>query len=349
MNAALRRGVVSGIFAGGFVLLGVATATAASADTGEPGLALAGSTDGSDGVGSGNQTVLDLDSPVRAVGNQVTALGDHNENTTTAEAPAAPSPRPAPAPDHTSGEDGAGSGNQSVVGVEAPVQAVGNQVAALGDHNENDADPAESPSAPAPGPASTPAHTSGEEGVGSGNQTTITACAPISVDGNQVTVVGDDNHGAAGSSPDACESASVGGSGETSGEDGVGSGNQSSVEVCVPVTISGNQVTGVGDDNHATSDDAASTCGGGEATSGHTSGEDGVGSGNQTGLDVCVPVTASGNQLTVVGDDNHAGSSGERSSCDDAGQDGVRRATPPARRDSAPATRRCSTRPSRSR
>ncbi|GAA1476344.1 hypothetical protein GCM10009623_07900 [Nocardioides aestuarii] len=265
MNAALRRGVVSGLFAGGFVLLGVATATSASADTGDQGLAVLGSTDGAGGIGSGNQTDLDLEAPVRAVGNQVTALGRHNQNhSTTAGAPAAPAPRPAAAPDDTSGEDG----------------------------------------------------------VLSGNQTTVSACAPVTADGNQVTLVGDGNQGSSGGSRDACESVTVGDAGATSGEDGVGSGNQTSIDICVPVTVSGNQVTGVGDDNRASSGGSGATCGAKERAPGETSGEDGLVSGNQTSLDVCVPVTATGNQLTVVGDDNQSSSSGSGSSCGEDAADG---------------------------
>ncbi len=80
MNAALRRGVVSGIFAGGIVILGVATATSASADTGDPGPAPAGSTNGSDGIGWVNQTVLAPVLPGAVAGNQLTLVGDGEDD-----------------------------------------------------------------------------------------------------------------------------------------------------------------------------------------------------------------------------------------------------------------------------
>ena len=110
------------------------------------------------------------------------------------------------------------------------------------------------------------------------------------------------------------ESASAAGN-HTNGQDGIGSGNQTGIGVQAPVNATGNQITVIGHDNHATnSGDAASAGGttpsGGTTGGDNTSGQDGIGSGNQTGAPVEAPVNASGNQVTVVGDGNTADSSG---------------------------------------
>jgi LPXTG-motif cell wall-anchored protein len=46
------------------------------------------------------------------------------------------------------------------------------------------------------------------------------------------------------------------------------------------------------------------------AADNHTSGQDGAGSGNQTGITVTAPVDASGNQVTVIGNGNTSSTSG---------------------------------------
>ena len=63
-----------------------------------------------------------------------------------------------------------------------------------------------------------------------------------------------------------------------------------------------NQVTVIGDGNTSeTADDETGTDGSGGDT---TDGEDGTGSGNQTAPGIVAPVDPSGNQVTVIGDDN---------------------------------------------
>ncbi|HEX6954717.1 MAG TPA: chaplin family protein [Agromyces sp.] len=101
---------------------------------------------------------------------------------------------------------------------------------------------------------------------------------------------------------------------DTTGEDGILSGTQLGISVELPVTISGNAVSVIGDSesSDATTEVAA---GGGEAASTEpvtvTSGEDGIGSGSQAVVDVSAPVTVSGNAVSVVGDSSSSGATTE--------------------------------------
>ncbi|MET0931830.1 MAG: chaplin family protein, partial [Aeromicrobium sp.] len=158
--------------------------------------------------------------------------------------------------------------------------------------------------------ADNPDTTSGDSGLVSGNQTGTQIAAPVRVAGNQVTVGGDGNS-STHSSPSGGGGGTAGGSDSggqsTSGNDGTASGNQTDAAVDAPVDAADNQVTVLGDGN----DNTGSGSGGGAAGSSRsggatTSGDDGTGSGNQTGADATAPVDASGNQVTVLGDDNTA-------------------------------------------
>jgi LPXTG-motif cell wall-anchored protein len=117
----------------------------------------------------------------------------------------------------------------------------------------------------------------------------------------------------------------------TTGEDGILSGNQTLIGVQVPVNASGNQVTVIGQDNTVTSTGGSSTGGtnGGDET---TSGEGGVGSGNQTPIGAQVPVDTSGNQVTVIGQGNTDTSTGGSTSGGTPGTPGTPGGTvsPPA-------------------
>jgi hypothetical protein len=96
----------------------------------------------------------------------------------------------------------------------------------------------------------------------------------------------------------------------TSGAGGIVSGNQTGADVQAPIDLSGNQVTVIGQDNKTTSTGGSTTASSAPSGSPTTSGEDGIGSGNQTRVVALVPVNASGNQVTVIGQDNKTTSTG---------------------------------------
>ncbi|MDR5692904.1 hypothetical protein, partial [Agromyces indicus] len=109
---------------------------------------------------------------------------------------------------------------------------------------------------------------------------------------------------------------------ETTGEDGIASGTQAGIAVELPVTIGGNAISVAGD---STSSDASTGASTGDAGSGGsqpvavTSGEDGVGSGSQAIVEVAVPVTVSGNAVSVAGDSSSSGANTETSSSGGSG------------------------------
>jgi LPXTG-motif cell wall-anchored protein len=210
-----------------------------------------GTTTGEDGAGSGNQTDVEVDAPVEVSGNQVTVVGDGNRSDGSTQTGRAASGSGAGGGDSTSGEDGAGSGNQTDVEVDAPVEVSGNQVTVVGDGNQS-AGSTQTGGAASGSGAGGGDSTSGEDGAGSGNQTNIEGVVPVEASGNQVTVVGDGNQSDGSTQTGGAASGSGAGGGDsTSGEDGVGSGNQTPVDVLVPVEASGNQVTVVGDGNQS--------------------------------------------------------------------------------------------------
>jgi LPXTG-motif cell wall-anchored protein len=188
------------------------------------------------------------------------------------------------------------------VDLRIPVNVSGNQITVIGQDNTTDASGSSSTGTPA-GASSGGATTTGESGILSGNQTGIGVQLPVNASGNQVTVIGQDN--VVDSTGSSTTGGSTGGSTgpTTSGEDGFGSGNQTGVGVTAPITATGNQVTVIGQDNTLTST-GTTTTGGSTGPGGTTTGEGGGGSGNQTPIDVQAPVDTSGNQVTVIGQDN---------------------------------------------
>ncbi|HET6167552.1 MAG TPA: chaplin family protein [Marmoricola sp.] len=211
---------------------------------------------------------------------------------------------------HTTGESGILSGNQTAVDAQAPINLSGNQVTVIGQHNHATSAGASSTGTGGGGSAPASPTTSGEHGIGSGNQTAVDAQAPINVSGNQVTVIGQDNDvksaGASATPGGGAPSSSP----TTSGAHGIASGNQTAIGVLAPIDVSGNQVTVIGQGNDVKSAGASATPGGGGAGTATTTGAGGLLSGNQTALGIALPINASGNQVTVIGQDNTNTSAG---------------------------------------
>jgi hypothetical protein len=215
----------------------------------------------------------------------------------------------------TTGESGILSGNQTGVDAQAPINASGNQVTVIGQDNKTTSTGGAATTSP---PSGSPT-TSGQNGIGSGNQTGVAAQVPVNASGNQVTVIGQRNqvHSTAGSASGAPAGTSTSPPAPTtSGRAGILSGNQTAIGLQVPVNVSGNQVTVIGQDNTVSSLGGSATgvpagTSSGSPTSGPvTSGQNGILSGNQTGVGVLAPIGATGNQITVIGQDNTLTSTG---------------------------------------
>ena len=76
MRTSVRRTLCATAIAGGFTVLGIAFAASSATAADSPG-----STSGANGLVSGNQTAGSTDAPASASGNQVTVVGDGNNNT----------------------------------------------------------------------------------------------------------------------------------------------------------------------------------------------------------------------------------------------------------------------------
>ncbi|PDP85724.1 peptidase [Glycomyces fuscus] len=213
----------------------VAPVTAAFADA---------TTDGSGGIGSGNQVVVPVDIEADLCGNSIAVLGISKATCTqVSEVLYEASGKGGAA---TDGSGGVASGNQIIVPVDAAIDACGN-AAAVGGISEAECvevvEVLEEESADAP-----TTRTDGSGGVASGNQIIVPVDAAINVCGNSVAILGGssakcttiiniiqaspENEG----SPEA----------STSGAGGIGSGNQVVVPVDAAVDICGNAVSVLG-------------------------------------------------------------------------------------------------------
>jgi LPXTG-motif cell wall-anchored protein len=320
MKASIRRALCAVGLTGGIVLVGVGLAEAASADTGSGPV-----TTGESGIVSGNQTGADVQAPVNASGNQITVIGQRNHTTSTGSSSTGTSTSSGGSTGGsptTSGQSGIGSGNQTAVRAQVPVNVSCNQVTVIGQDNASQCEG--SARTAGAGASSGSPTTSGQDGIGSGNQTGVGVLLPINVSCNQVTVIGQDNASQCAGSSSA--STAPEGSPTTTGQNGIVSGNQTGIGVLLPIDVSGNQVTVIGQDNDNTSTGGSSTgtegAGSGGSGAPTTSGESGIGSGNQTGVDAQAPIDASGNQITVIGQDNDNTSAGGSSTGTGTGSTG---------------------------
>ncbi|WP_017615322.1 chaplin [Nocardiopsis salina] len=208
-------------------------------------------TDGSGGVGSGNQINVPVDIEADLCGNSLAVLGiSEAECTKVSEALYESSGQ-----SETDGSGGVASGNQLVIPVDAALDACGNSAAVGGVSEADCVEVVEKLEEEVGGEASDTLSTDGSGGVGSGNQIDVPVDAAIDICGNSVAVLGgssakcntvinviqaSDDNSAEGEDGDSEGDTSTGGSG------GVASGNQVNVPVNAAVDICGNAVSVLG-------------------------------------------------------------------------------------------------------
>ncbi len=159
--------------------------------------------------------------------------------------------------------------------------------------------------------AANAADTSGDDAVASGTQIVTPVTAPVDVDQNAISVVGNSSTGGApDAAPQAAADSGPDGSSTTSGTDGVASGTQVPAEITAPVTVTGNAISVVGDSSAESSGGTSAPVDSSAGDTATTSGSGGVASGTQAPLSASAPVTASGNAITVLGDSSTWGSTG---------------------------------------
>ncbi|MFI7702856.1 chaplin family protein [Nonomuraea sp. NPDC049480] len=258
-------------------------------------------TSGDASVLGGNQHTAPISAPLNTCGNAVAIFGDAtagckggaNVFNTGAGAGG----------NRTSGAGSVLGGNQSVRPVSAPVNICGNAVAVFGrafsgckggssvDNGRKRAYQSRHVHA-----GSTGNDTDGRFGAGSGNQVVAPVSLPVNVCGNAT------GNASAGCDGGATVRNSGAGGNRTSGQAGVGSGNQAVAPIAAPVNVCGNATASLGHAFAGCKGGASVKNGGSRGGGNHTSGQAGVGSGNQAVAPIAAPVNVCGNAAAALGD-----------------------------------------------
>ncbi|MFJ6003274.1 hypothetical protein, partial [Arthrobacter sp. NPDC092385] len=229
MRTCVQRGLYGVLLAGGVVVLGAGTATAADLSTGSSGadtsLSAVITAPLQPGTTSGS---IIQEAAVALEGSLDLNLGAGNSGLL---------------------EGGIANGNLVVPEMVVPVNVSGNSVSLIGDSSST----GESVTTGTTGATTSgiaPAHT--DAGILNGNVIGPEAAVPVNVSGNSVSVIGDSSSTGDAGSTGSTVGGSTGGStgGTTDGgllNGGILDGNVVSPEVVVPVNVSGNSVSVIGD------------------------------------------------------------------------------------------------------
>jgi hypothetical protein len=163
------------------------TSTAAMTDA-SPAAGSNGTT-GEVGIASGNQVIPDIVAPIVASGNAISILGDSStEGTSTGTMPTEGTTNGTTA--GTTGEDGIAGGNQVMPDANLPITIGGNSISLIGDTSTEGTSTGTMPTEGTTN--GTTASTTGEDGIAGGNQVAPDVNAPVTVTGNDVSVIRDD-------------------------------------------------------------------------------------------------------------------------------------------------------------
>jgi len=278
---------------------------AASGGGGGRGGAGGNRTSGTSSVLGGTQAVAPITAPVNLCGNSAAAVGRAFSGCTggakAKEAGHKNGKRPQGAGGNdTDGRFGAGSGNQVIAPIAAPVNLCGNAVGNAAAACEGGATVARG----AGGQGAGGNTTSGRSGVLSGTQAVAPITAPANVCGNTVGLVGKAFAGCPGGAKVAGGAGGRGAGGNrTDGRHGVLSGTQAVAPITAPVNVCGNSAAVLGEGETA--------CKGGAKVAGdlhsgvggnRTSGRSGVLAGTQAVAPIVAPANVCGNSAAVLGD-----------------------------------------------
>jgi hypothetical protein len=182
----------------------------------------------------------------------------------------------------------------------------GNSVSLLGDSSSSDAMNTNSTDNGAAAGDQDAAATSGDDGILGGILAPIGAQAPVTVGGNAISVLGDSSAEGAATSSSTGGTAAQGDNASTSGEDGILGGLLAPIGASVPVTVSGDAISVVGDSS--TSDASTGVQSGQSDDNPTTSGDGGLLSGALLPIDLGLPITIGGDAISVIGDSTTTGS-----------------------------------------
>ncbi|GAB3518570.1 hypothetical protein GCM10027402_04080 [Arthrobacter monumenti] len=330
-----------------------------------------------DGIVSGNNTDATVTAPVNVDGNAISIVGDSTTGTATngdhkadghasgADADQEGANAAAADNDGLLGTDGIITDNNTDATVTAPVNVDGNAISIVGDSTTgtatngdhetdgeaNGADAKEGEADEADHEGTDASFGDGLLGIGdgivSGNNTDATVTAPVNVDGNAISIIGDSTTGTATNGDHETDGDANEADGAKEGEadesdhegtdasfgdgllgigDGIITGNNTDATVTAPVNVDGNAISIIGDSNtgtatngdHETDGDANEADGAkeGEADESDHEGTDasfgdgllGIGDGvlsdNDTSIDADLPVNIDGNSISIIGDSN---------------------------------------------
>jgi hypothetical protein len=311
MKTWARKTLSIGVLAAGALLLAPA---AAQADDSQTAVA-------NRGILSGNNSVISVMIPVNAAGNGIGVAGEGQGAGSAANYVTESGNR---RDRDRGGRDvrqvsafnrGIGSGNNTYVPVQLPINIVGNGVGVLGygegrgaaanhlresgkvtegGHNDRDR-----------GGRGSDQVSAGNGGILSGNNTKVPVTAPINICGNGVGILGfGDGRGACANYVEGTK----GGRQISAGNRGIGSGNNTSIPVFAPININGNAV-GDGEGRGAGRNDIENgRRGNGGDRDQVSAGNRGILSGNNTQIPITAPINICGNGIGLLGYGEGAGS-----------------------------------------
>lgn len=197
----------------------------------------------------------------------------------------------------SSGDDSILSGTVVDAVVSIPVTLNGTSVSIVGDSSSGNA------SAPAPAVPAAPASiTSGDDSVLGGTNAAPLISIPVNLGGNAVSVLGESTTSNSTTDGSAPVPAPAPAASQTSGDGSVGGGTNVVPIVTVPIAVSGNAISVLGDSvsEGSTTEAVAPVATGGAGSD--TSGIDGILGGTLVSPNVTLPVTVGGNAISVIGD-----------------------------------------------
>lgn len=201
----------------------------------------------------------------------------------------------------TGGDDGILSGTQIQAPLSIPIEVAGNAISVLGSSSTEA--PASPAPAPEPEPAPAEAVTGGSDGIGSGSQAVVEVAVPVTVAGNAISVLGDAESAGAPAAP-ASPAEPAAQEATTDGTDGLLSGTQGIVSADVPIDVSGNAVSVLGESRVSGDGGSPSPAPGGGAADPVallTNGSSGLLGGSQVAAPISIPLTVGGNGVAILG------------------------------------------------
>jgi hypothetical protein len=316
MNTWIRRSLQVGILSAGLVVFGATGAHATGSDV---------ISSGNVGIGNGTQAVAPIQTPVNACGNAAGAVGSAEAG---CEGGAQTSSGSANKPDLTSrGNVGIGNGTQAYVPVQAPVNVSGNAATAGGTaaagsqggtaaaRKDHAATTAGGSSVSTTGSAVSDAKSTGNVGIGNGSQAIAPVQIPANISGNAGSLYGTAVAVSRAGVASASERSKVAKRARitkganagvvdliSAGNVGIGNGNQVHAPIQVPVSVCGNSAGASGTAAAACQGtSSAGTSSKGGASDLTSTGNVGIGNGNQVHAPIQVPVNVSGNAVGAVG------------------------------------------------